>query len=57
MSLKYKNTFQYITYDGNAFFADVGGYLGLLLGQSVIAIYDMAVVYMASVAKSLGNHA
>ena len=31
--------FQYLIYDFNALVADVGGYLGLLLGHSVYGIY------------------
>ncbi len=31
-----------MAYDSNDFIADVGGYLGLLLGHSMLAIYDMA---------------
>jgi hypothetical protein len=30
---------QYIVYDFNSFFADVGGYLGLLLGHSLLSMY------------------
>ncbi len=30
---------QYVVYDGNSFVADVGGYLGLLLGHSLLGIY------------------
>ena len=44
---------QYVTYDANAFIADFGGYLGLLLGQSIIAMYDMLVSYMDSATKYL----
>ena len=32
---------QYIIYDWNNFVADVGGYLGLLLGQSVYGMYEI----------------
>ena len=32
--------FQYFVYDFDAFIADVGGFLGLLLGQSVFGIYE-----------------
>ena len=31
---------EYLTYDYNAFIADVGGYLGLLLGHSILSFYD-----------------
>ena len=40
--------FQYIIYDGNSFVADVGGYLGLLVGQSLYGLYDV----MATLAKN-----
>ena len=33
--------FQYIIYDINALTADVGGYLGLLLGQSIYGLYEI----------------
>ena len=39
--LTHKNSFQYIIYDGNSFVADVGGYLGLLVGQSFYGLYDV----------------
>ena len=32
-------TFQYIIYDWNSFIADLGGYLGLLVGQSIFGVY------------------
>ena len=32
---------QYIIYDTNGFIADVGGYLGLLLGQSIYGLYEV----------------
>ena len=34
---------EYIVYDINDFIADVGGYLGLLLGHSMLSIYHMSV--------------
>ena len=36
-----KTIIQYIVYDFDAFIADVGGYLGLLLGQSIYGIYEI----------------
>ena len=33
--------FQFNIYDNNDFIADVGGYLGLLLGQSIYGLYDI----------------
>ena len=37
-----KNTYwlQYYVYDFNAFVADVGGYLGLLLGHSIFGMFE-----------------
>ena len=32
---------EYLLYDLNSFVADVGGYLGLLLGQSLYGIYQL----------------
>ena len=32
---------QYKIYDTNGFIADVGGYLGLLLGQSIYGLYEV----------------
>ena len=34
---------QYYVYDLNSFIADVGGYLGLLLGQSCLGMYHLIV--------------
>ena len=31
---------QYIIYDSNSFFADIGGFMGLILGSSILNIYD-----------------
>ena len=31
---------QYVIYDLNSFIADVGGYMGLLLGSSVLSLFD-----------------
>ena len=31
----------YYSYDWNSFFADVGGFLGLLLGHSLLSFYDV----------------
>ena len=32
--------FKYYVYDGESFIADVGGLLGLLIGQSIYGVYD-----------------
>ena len=34
---------QYVIYDGNSFLADIGGFLGLVLGSSMLNIYDEVV--------------
>ena len=39
----YEVTNEYYTYDGNSFIADVGGYLGLCLGFSLLSFFDMGV--------------
>ena len=33
---------EYLVYDYNNFIADIGGYLGLLLGHSILSIYSMS---------------
>ena len=40
--------FQYIVYDSDSFIADVGGYLGLLLGQSVYGLYEIITQWLKS---------
>ena len=35
----YKEEEQYILYEVDSFFADVGGYMGLLLGSSLLSLY------------------
>ena len=45
MKLQMKDRFfmeeeQYIIYDANSFIAEVGGYMGLLLGCSVVSLYN-----------------
>ena len=36
----YEERKQYIIYDNNSFIADVGGYMGLLLGYSILSLYN-----------------
>ena len=36
----HKEEEQYVIYDSNSFIADVGGFLGLLLGFSALSLYD-----------------
>ena len=38
--LIYEEKEQYIIYDCNSFVADVGGFLGLLLGCSALSLYN-----------------
>ena len=39
-NVEYPFWLQYWLYDFDAFIADVGGYLGLLLGQSLFGVYQ-----------------
>ena len=39
MDSSYKEEIQYIIYDVDSFIADVGGYMGLLLGSSLPSLY------------------
>ena len=39
-SRRYTELVHYYTYEWGDFIADVGGFLGLLLGYSVLSIYD-----------------
>ena len=34
---------QYVVYDSNSFLADIGGFLGLILGSSMLNVYDEVV--------------
>ena len=38
--ITYQATKQYVVYDFNSFIADVGGFMGLLLGFSILSLYD-----------------
>ena len=37
---------EYVVYDSDSFIADVGGFFGLLLGQSMLGIYYMFVTWV-----------
>ena len=39
----YEVTKEYYTYDTNSFIGDVGGYLGLCLGLSLLSFFDLGV--------------
>ena len=43
---------EYLTYDSNDFLADVGGYLGLLLGHSVLTICDWLILMTGRLTKA-----
>ena len=45
----YKEEEQYIIYDLNSFIADVGGYMGLLLGSSLLSLYKVLETIMRKV--------
>ena len=53
---------QYFIYDGNALIADIGGYLGLLLGLSIFGIFNSFMESSAGAKRviqkwfSSGNH-
>lgn len=42
----YTTKVQYAVYDHNNLIADIGGYLGLLLGQSILTFYDLVVEWI-----------
>ena len=45
--------FQYYQYDMKGFFADLGGLLGLLLGASLLSLYDFVVASAMHVRKKV----
>ena len=49
----YEEKKQYLTYDINDFVADFGGYLGLLLGHSVLTFYDWLVLTIERMSQAL----
>ena len=48
---------EYLTYDINSFIADIGGYLGLLLGHSLLSVYEWlgSCIYKAVKAIGIGR--
>ena len=46
---------EYLTYDINSLTADVGGYLGLLLGHSLLSIYEWLMKCIYKAIKALGK--
>ena len=43
--------FQYFIYDWNSFIADIGGYLGLLLGQSIFGMCQLLAEWVAAMMR------
>ena len=43
---------EYLIYDFNSFIADVGGYMGLLLGSSILSLYDEAERLISNICRS-----
>ena len=43
---------QYLIYDYNGFIADIGGYMGLLLGSSILSLFDLAEKFLRALHKS-----
>ena len=46
MATTFDSRSQYYDYDFNSFIADVGGFLGLLLGHSIYSFYQAAADWM-----------
>ena len=46
---------EYLVYDYNNFIADIGGYLGLLLGHSILSVYSMSADWITKPIRSIGN--
>ena len=50
----YQEMEQYLLYDSDSFIADVGGFMGLLLGFSVLSIYNEIVDILLDKCKLVG---
>ena len=56
LDLTYEKREQYVIYDISSFIADVGGYMGLLLGYSLSSLYaDMESVLQKFLCRSKRN--
>jgi hypothetical protein len=44
---RYQKKTHYYTYDWSSFIADVGGFLGLFMGHSILSFYDTVKVRVA----------
>ena len=51
---KFEEFEQYIIYDSNQLIADVGGYLGLLLGHSIFSLYKHIITIIGEAKAKLG---
>ena len=50
---RYEEKKHYVIYDFNSFIADVGGYMGLLLGFNLHSIFEMAVKALKTITKKI----
>ena len=46
---------EYLVYDFNNMVADIGGYLGLLLGHSMFSVYSMSADWITKPLRTIGN--
>ena len=46
---------EYLVYDFNNFIADIGGYLGLLLGHSILSVYTMSADWITKPLRNIQN--
>ena len=49
---KYKTKEQFLTFTVSDFIANVGGYLGLLLGHSIMSLYDGIIRLSSKIVRS-----
>ena len=54
-STMYDERKQYLIYDKTHFIADFGGYLGLLLGSSLLSVYDKVKRWLKSLIKLMSE--
>ena len=52
---KYNRNEEYLVYDFNNFIADIGGYLGLLLGHSILSVYSMSADWITKPIRTIRN--
>ena len=46
---------EYYVYDGSRFTADIGGYLGLMLGHSLLSIYSISTRWIWGLRNTIKN--